>query len=39
LAYDRVASVGATLAVLGALILVLNFVIGLPSAMRQEADA
>jgi len=39
LPYDRVASVGATLAVLGVLILVLNFVIGLPSAMREEADA
>lgn len=39
LAYDRVASVGATLAVLGVLILVLNFVIGLPSAMREEAEA
>jgi hypothetical protein len=34
-----VASVGAALTVLGALILVLNFVIGLPSAMREDAAA
>jgi cytochrome c oxidase subunit 1 len=39
LPYDRVASVGAALAVVGALILVLNFVIGLPSAMREDAAA
>jgi cytochrome c oxidase subunit 1 len=39
LPYDRVASIGAALTVLGALILVLNFVIGLPSAMREEAEA
>ncbi|WP_439924477.1 cbb3-type cytochrome c oxidase subunit I [Nitrobacter sp. JJSN] len=38
LPYDRVASIGAALTVLGALILVLNFVIGLPSAMREEAE-
>jgi hypothetical protein len=34
-----VASVGAALAVVGALILVLNFVTGLPSAMREDAAA
>ena len=39
LPYDRVASIGAALTVLGALILVLNFLIGLPSAMREEIAA
>ena len=38
LPYDRVGSIGAALTVLGALILVLNFVIGLPSTLR-EAEA
>jgi cytochrome c oxidase subunit I len=37
--YDRVASIGAALTVLGALILVLNFLIGLSSAMREETAA
>ena len=36
LPYDRVASVGAALTVLGVLILVLNFFAGLPSALRED---
>jgi cytochrome c oxidase subunit I len=39
LPYDRVASVGAALTVLGVLILVLNFFAGLPSALREDTAA
>jgi cytochrome c oxidase subunit I len=39
LSYDRAGSIGATLAVLGVLILVLRFLVSVPSAAREEATA
>ncbi len=39
LAYDRVGSIGAVLTVVGALILVLRFLLNVPSAAREDATA
>ena len=39
LPYDRAGSIGATLVIVGTLILVLTFVAGLPSASPSESDA
>jgi len=39
LAYDRAGSIGAVLAVVGALILVLRFLLRVPSAAKEDATA
>ena len=39
LSYDRAGSIGAALAILGVLILVLRFLFRMPSAAREDAAA